>query len=206
MNRKLMVGISVLFISVVLVACNGNENNTPNNNADTDNDSTENMEKNEKSDTDDETDESNMDMDPSSTGEIPNDLADAESPTFPVASEAKINTDHMKGMDGAIATIEGAYNTIAYEVTYTPNDGGEKVENHKWVIHEELRDAKEQAYEKGNEVVLEADHMEGMKGATATIDDSEDTIVYMISYKDTKTGKEIQNHKWVVEAELSPVK
>ncbi|HLR52671.1 MAG TPA: YdhK family protein [Candidatus Avamphibacillus sp.] len=189
MNRKLMMGISALFMSVVLVACGGNENTAPDNNADTDNDSTE-----------------NMDMDPSSSGEIPDDLADAENPTYPVESKAKIKADHMKGMDGAIATIEGAYDTIAYEVTYTPNDGGEKVENHKWVIHEEMKDAEEQAYEQGDEVILEADHMEGMKGATATIDDSEDTTVYMVSYKDTETNEEIQNHKWVVEDELTPVK
>src|SRR5699024_6600370 len=83
-------------------------------------------------------------------------------------------------MDAAQATNEGPYDTTAYEVTYEPNDGGETVKNHKWVIHEEIKDAEEQPYEKGDEVVLEADHMEGMKGATATIDDSEDTTVYML--------------------------
>src|SRR5699024_3343633 len=133
------------------------------------------------------------------------DLANADDPTYPIDSEAEINADHMKGMNGAVATIEGAYDTIAYEVTYTPKDGGEKVENHKWVMHEEIKDPKEEPYEQGDEVVLEADHMDGMKGATATIDNAEDTTVYMVSYEDTETGEEVQNHKWVVEEELSAV-
>jgi len=72
------------------------------------------------------------------------------------------------------------------------------------VIHEEMKDAKKQPYEKGDEVVLESDHMKDMKGAKATIDDSEDTTVYMVTYKDTETGEEVENHKWVVEDELSP--
>src|SRR5699024_11516396 len=100
MNRKLMMGISALFMSVVLVACGGNENTAPDNNADTDNDSTE-----------------NMDMDPSSSGEIPDDLADAENPTYPDESKAKIKADHKKGMDGAKDTIEGDYETNANEVS-----------------------------------------------------------------------------------------
>src|SRR5699024_11673469 len=54
--------------------------------------------------------------------------------------------------------IEGAYDTTAYVVTYEPTDGGEKVENHKWVVHEEIENEEGQPYEQGDEVVLEADH------------------------------------------------
>ena len=36
------------------------------------------------------------------------------------------------GMDGFVATIEGAYDTTVYAVTYTPK----KVEKHKWVTEE----------------------------------------------------------------------
>lgn len=143
-------------------------------------------------------------MDHSSSGEIPDDLANAKDPTYPVGSEAVIQANHMGGMDGAIATIDGAYDTTVYTVTYTPTSGGEKVEDHKWVIHEEIENAKERPYEQGDDVVLEADHMEGMKGSTATIDSVKDTTVYMVSYTDTETGEEVENHKWVTENELTP--
>lgn len=194
MNRKFMMGIIALFMSVVLVACGGNEDTAPNNDTDIEEDSTN------------ETDDSSMDnMDPSSSGEIPDDLEEADDPKYPVDSEAEIKADHMEGMEGAIGTIEGAYDTTAYVVTYKPTDGGKKVENHKWVIHEEMEDAEKQPYEQGDEVVLEANHMKGMEGATAEIDSAEDTTVYMVSYEDTDTGEDIDNHKWVTEEELAEV-
>lgn len=213
-SKKLIIGIIALFMAVVLAACGGNNETTPESNTDTENDSTENAETNqetqseEKSDSMEETDDSSMDhsgMNHSSTGEVPEDLAEAEDPTYPVGSEAVIHANHMGGMDGAVATIDGAYDTTVYTVTYTPTTGGEKVEDHKWVIHEEIENAEEQPYEPGDEVVLEADHMEGMEGATATIDSAENTTVYMVSYTDTETGEEVNYHKWVTEEELSPV-
>jgi len=214
MSKKLIIGIIALFMAVVLAACGGNNETTPESNTDTENDSTENAETNqetqseEKSDSMEETDDSSMDhsgMNHSSTGEVPEDLAEAEDPTYPVGSEAVIHANHMGGMDGAVATIDGAYDTTVYTVTYTPTTGGEKVEDHKWVIHEEIENAEEQPYEPGDEVVLEADHMEGMEGATATIDSAENTTVYMVSYTDTETGEEVNYHKWVTEEQLSPV-
>lgn len=144
-------------------------------------------------------------MDHSSSGEVPEELAEAENPTYPVGSEATINADHMGGMDGAVATITGAFDTTAYMVSYTPTTGGEPVEDHKWVIHEELEEPGEEPFQTGDEVVLNADHMEGMDGATATIDSAEQTTVYMVSYTDTETGQEVTHHKWVTENELTPV-
>lgn len=143
-------------------------------------------------------------MDHSSSGEVPDDLAQAEDPEYPVDSQAVINAEHMKGMDGAEATVTGAFDTTAYSVTYTPTTGGEPVEDHKWVIHEEIEDAGDAPFEAGDEVVLEAAHMEGMEGAEATIDSAEDTTVYMVSYTDTETGDEVEHHKWVTEEELTP--
>ena len=197
MNRKLMTGMIALFLTVVLAACGGNDDTGSNNNTDKDNDSSENSEMDKESD--------HSDMDPSSSGEVPDDLAKTEDPKYPVGSEAKIEADHMKGMKGATATIEGAYDTTAYAITYTPTDGGDKVENHKWVIHEEIKNAEKQPYKQGDEVVVEADHMKGMKGATAEIDSAEDTTVYMVNYEDTDTGEKVENHKWVTEDELSEV-
>ncbi|MBP2075930.1 cytoskeletal protein RodZ [Oceanobacillus polygoni] len=209
MNKKLMIGIVALLMAVGLAACGGNEETAPDSNTDTENDSSENTEMNEESNSEEENDSmkktDHSGMDHSSSGEVPEDLANAEDPTYPVGSEAVISADHMKGMDGAVATIEGAYDTTVYAVTYTPTTGGEEVENHKWVIHEEIENPEEQPYEHRDEVVLNADHMEGMKGASAIIDSAEDNNVYMVSYTDSETGEKVENHKWVTENELSPV-
>lgn len=85
-------------------------------------------------------------------------------------------------MKGAKATIVGAFDTVAYSVTYTPTTGGEKVENHKWIIHEEIMDAEDRPFNKGDKVITVADHMSGMKNAEVTIDSVKPTTVYMIDY------------------------
>ncbi|USB31741.1 YdhK family protein [Paenibacillus sp. YPG26] len=146
---------------------------------------------------------SHEEMDHSGSGEVPPELKSAANPTYKVGSQAMVQTDHMSGMKGATGTIVGAYDTIVYAVTYTPVTGGEQVPNHKWVIHEELQAAQAESYNPGDEVVLEADHMKGMKGAKATIDSAERTTVYMIDYTPTNGGPKVTNHKWVTEDELT---
>ncbi len=143
------------------------------------------------------------DMNHSSSSEVPEGLHEAMDPIYPVGSQAIIKDDHMEGMKDATATIVGAYDTIAYTVSYTPTTGGERVTNHKWVIHEEIEAAAEKPYEPGDEVVLEAEHMKGMKGAAAVVDSNEQTTVYMIDFNTTTDGELVKNHKWVTENELS---
>ncbi|MEK4523306.1 YdhK family protein [Psychrobacillus sp. FSL W7-1493] len=138
-------------------------------------------------------------------GVIPEGLAEAENPKFEVGSKAIIEADHMEGMNGAEATIVGAFDTTVYAVTYESTTDGEKVENHKWVIHEEL-EATDGKGIVGSNVMLNAKHMEGMDGAEAIIESSEDTTVYMIDYVSTTDGTEVKNHKWVTEDELSEAK
>jgi len=111
----------------------------------------------------------------------------------------------MPGMNEAEATISGAFDTTVYTITYTPLNGGEKVENHKWVIHEEIENATNDSYQAGDEVIINAEHMEGMDDVTATIDSAEETTVYMVDYQDTETGEDVTYHKWVTESELSQV-
>ena len=137
------------------------------------------------------------------SGEIPEGLKEAENPTYNVGETATITDGHMEGMEGAEATIVGAFDTVAYEVSYDPTNGGPREENHKWVIHQEIADAGEEPFEPGDEVTLEANHMEGMEGATATIDDAKSTTVYVIDYQPTTGGEEVKNHKWVTDSELS---
>lgn len=61
-------------------------------------------------------------------------------------------------------------------------------------------------FSQGMKVVLNADHMEGMKSAKAIIDSVQQTTVYMVDYIHTETGEQVPNHKWVTEDERSPVK
>ncbi len=142
----------------------------------------------------------------SSSGKVPKDLKIAESPTYTIGSEAIIQTDHMEGMKGATATIVGAFDTIAYTVSYRPTTGGVPVTNHKWIIQEEIKKHSKETYEIGTEVTMEADHMKGMNGAKAHIDSAEHTTVYMIDYTPTTGGEQVKNHKWVTENELSAIK
>lgn len=142
----------------------------------------------------------------SSSSNVPENLKVAENPTFKIGSKAIIQADHMEGMKGATATIDGAFDTTAYIVSYRPTTGGFPVTNHKWIIHEEIKKAADKPYESGSEVVMEADHMEDMKGATAQINAAEQTTVYMIDYTPTMGGDKVKNHKWVTEDELSAIK
>lgn len=197
-KKQLILGMFSVLIIVVLAACGESQedgSSTAQNNEVNDDSQTENAASSNE--------DSHSSMDPSSSGKIPDGLTDAENPQYPSDSEAVINTNHMEGMDGAVATIDGAYDTTVYTVTYTPTTGGDEVEDHKWVIHEEIENAQDKPYEKGDEVVLNATHMEGMDEAAATIDSAENTTVYMVSYIDTETEEKVSNHKWVTEEELS---
>lgn len=134
--------------------------------------------------------------------EIPEGLEPAADPKYKEGSQVILKANHMEGMDGAEATVLNAFDTIAYQVTYTPTTGGEPVKHHKWVIQAEITDAGSEMLEKGTEVTLEADHMEGMKGAKATIESAENTTVYMVDYQPTTGGEMVTNHKWVTEEEI----
>lgn len=142
-------------------------------------------------------------MNHSGSSEVPEGLKAAESPTYKVGTQAIIESDHMEGMKGAVATIVGVYDTTVYTISYTPTNGGGKVENHKWVIHEEIIDVGDEPIKSGSEVKINAEHIDGMDGVTAEIDSTEETTVYMVDFT-TPNGDEVKNHKWVTESELSP--
>ena len=139
---------------------------------------------------------------PADGGPPPADIDEAEDPTYPVGTEVILTADHMPGMDGAEATISGAFDTTAYSVSYTPTDGGEPITDHRWVVHEELVDPGQAPLPDGAEVVLDAEHMTGMQGAEATIDYSAEETVYMVDL--TVDGMDMTNHKWVTDSEIQP--
>lgn len=149
---------------------------------------------------------SHEDMNHSGTSEVPKGLKKAENPTYKTGSEVMILASHMKGMKNAQGTVTGAYDTTVYSVSYTPTTGGKRVENHKWVIQEELKGAGNKTLKPGDKAKLEASHMKGMKGAEAVIDSAKKTTVYMVDYTPTTGGKKVTNHKWVTEDELTSAK
>ncbi|WP_338472953.1 YdhK family protein [Niallia sp. XMNu-256] len=209
-KKSRIVILSTLLAAILLVlgACNNANDETQSTNEETENANQEVTNEEENTDTSSEEDQEGTDhsgMKHSGSSDVPEGLKEAENPTYPVGSKAKIQASHMPGMNGAEATISGAFDTTVYTVTYTPTTGGEPVEDHKWVIHEEIEKAGNEPFQTGDEVVLNAEHMEGMKGATATIDSVEQTTVYMVDYNDTETGEKVTYHKWVTESELSSV-
>lgn len=206
--KKITIGSTLLASIIVLGACGNDEE--PTNRMDEDMMMDEDMSEQEMMDEDmseqemmDEDSEGHMNH--SSSGEVPEDLEEADNPEYEEGSTAMIETGHMEGMEGAEAVIEGAYDTTAYAVSYTPENGGDPVENHKWVVHEELEEPGEEPLQPGDTAVMNTDHMEGMMGTEAEIDSAEDTTVYMITFTPTDGGEEVSNHKWVTEDELSDV-
>lgn len=181
--NKLLIGMFSITAILTLTACTGNNN---------DKSSQDEIQSNEMT---------VHNMNHSGTGEVPEGLKKAGNPKYPVGNTAIIQADHMRGMKGAEAIIIAAYDTTVYTVSYIPTNGGEPVINHKWIIQEELEGIGEKPLKVGTEVKINADHMEGMKGSTATIDSAKETTVYMVDYIST-TGEKVTNHKWLTESEL----
>lgn len=202
MKRSIALAALVLTSTLALTACSDATDNSDD--ADTTSTTTATAETNETHQEDTTTaDDGGHDMEhPEDGGPPPEGITEATDPTYPVGSEVMLTADHMPGMDGAQATISGAFDTTTYSVSYTPTDGGEPVTDHRWVVHEELVDPGEAPLPGGTEVVLNAEHMPGMQGATATIDYSTQETVYMV---DIDTGEMTMiNHKWVTESEIQP--
>lgn len=207
--KKLLTLASLSTASLLLVACNNNTTPMEETTSST-------VESSQVSDlSESSNDMSSMEMDESTEleesmdmashmehgGEVPADMVIAEDPEFKVGDKVTILADHMPGMKDAKGEITGAYETLIYAVTYTDTKTGEIVKDHKWVVREEV-DNPAYGLKEGDTVELLADHMPGMKGAQATIDEVVDGVVYTITYTDTKTGELIKDHMWVTGDEL----
>lgn len=192
----------LLSSTLLMSACsdNGQEENTQENHEDQMEEHMEDPE--EDMDMEHGQDEHNHDREGSPA---PENMIDAENPTYPVGSQALVTDDaHMEIMNGAIATISGAFDTTLYQVTFTPDGTDEPEEDHKWVVQEEI-ESEDNSYEIGDSVVLHADHMEGMEGQIAVITGKESGTAYMIDFEPTDSSEPFTNHKWVSEDELEPI-
>lgn len=65
-----------------------------------------------------------------------------------------------------------------------------------------MKEASNPKYPVGTKVTLQADHMPGMDGATATIVGGYTTNTYAIDYTPVGGGAPVKDHKWVVQEEL----
>lgn len=208
-NRKIYLMVATLATTLTLAACGTGNEETDTASSESSSSTSMNLDDSSmmmSSDSSMMSSESGKDMESmmhDDSGELPDGLKKAENPKYEVGSTAIIQADHMEGMKGAEATIVGAFDTTVYEVSYQPTTGAERVENHKWVTQEEIEEAGESVIANGTEVTLEADHMEGMDDAPATIEASKTTTIYMIDYEPTTGGDTVKNHKWVTEDELS---
>lgn len=208
-NRKIYLMVATLATTLTLAACGTGNEETDTASSESSSSTSMNMDDSSmmmSSDSSMMSSESGKDMESmmhDDSGELPDGLKKAENPKYEVGSTAIIQANHMEGMKGAEATIVGAFDTTVYEVSYQPTTGAERVENHKWVTQEEIEEAGESVIANGTEVTLEADHMEGMDDAPATIEASKTTTIYMIDYEPTTGGDTVKNHKWVTEDELS---
>ncbi|MBC3186185.1 YdhK family protein [Corynebacterium sp. zg-331] len=134
-------------------------------------------------------------------GPAPEGIVPAANPAYPVGTAVRLTADHMPGMEGARATVSGAYDTYAYAVNYAPTPEGTE---HKWVVQEEIDGAGDDRLADGSEIRLIAGHMPGMEGAQATVAFSTDETVYTVDYE--SEGEQIKNHQWVVESEMEPLR
>lgn len=204
MNKKLLSSGLVSAAALFLLGGCGTADEEQSQSTESESQVSETQEASSQSESSSEGSSEMMHMEHDDTGELPDGIQEADNPTYAVGDEVTIQTDHMAGMNDAQGIVVGAFDTVAYEVSYSPTNGGDPVMNHKWVVQEEVADSGDEIIENGTEVILEAFHMEGMKGAEATIESSNDTTVYMIDYQPTDGGDRVRNHKWVTEDELAP--
>ncbi|MHA8262190.1 YdhK family protein [Lactobacillaceae bacterium Melli_B3] len=65
-----------------------------------------------------------------------------------------------------------------------------------------LKADKNAKYKVGSKVMINANHMSGMKGAMATVTGVYKTKLYTIDYQPTNGGSEVKNHKFLVSKEI----
>ncbi|MEK9197317.1 DUF1541 domain-containing protein [Ureibacillus sp. 179-F W5.1 NHS] len=198
MGHKLLTSIMTIVAALSLAACGVNDTN----NGDTTETGTNVTNNQEGMDKQPEADGGHGEH-TEHNGQVPEGLKEAENPKYPVGSTAIVNASHTDGMEGAVATIKAAYDTTVYSVSYTPTNGDPYEENHKWFVEGELDPVDEGTLDQGADVIINADHLEGMLGAQGVIDTVEETTVYVVDYTNS-LGETVTDHYWLKESELAP--
>src|SRR5699024_12861496 len=94
--------------------------------------------------------------------------------------------------------------TEANHVTVNESDAhqNEQTQPVSSEVPREPKPAVNTTYKVGSKAIIEANHMEGMKGAVATIIAAYSTNAYAGSLVPTTDGEEVKNHKWVIQEEM----
>src|SRR5699024_3817523 len=133
-KNKILLGLLSIFAVFLMAAC-GNGETQPNGDEESQSTETESSSEEVMDMESDSAGHIEASADGMSTcGEVPEDWKEAENPTYAAGTQAIIEAEHMQGMEGSEATISGAFDTTVYTVSYTPTNGEELVEDHKWVI------------------------------------------------------------------------
>ncbi|WP_243881171.1 YdhK family protein [Rummeliibacillus suwonensis] len=70
------------------------------------------------------------------------------------------------------------------------------------IVPKGVKKAQNPTYPVGSQVIIQADHMVGMKGAKGIIVGAYNTNAYAVTYEPTTGGEEVKNHKWVIQEEI----
>jgi len=204
MDSKILL-VSMTLLTVLLLSACGWGDSDDEEPTEAGADVTNNLDGTDKQVSEEETEEDAVDHAGHAEGQLPEGLKEAENPKFPVGSTAVINASHTDGMEGAIATIKGAYETTVYSVSYTPTNGDPFEENHKWFVEGEISAMDDGEIAVDSDVIINVEHQAGMLGAEGAVDTVEDTTVYVVDYTNS-LGETVTNHVWLKESELQTEK
>ncbi|UDM31896.1 DUF1541 domain-containing protein [Lentilactobacillus laojiaonis] len=135
----------------------------------------------------------------------------AQAPNFKKGDSVTLLVDHVMAhmvmkMKGAPATIVAGYNTRAYAVDFYTTNDHTLVKDHKWIIQREIKGETDDspALSIGSKITIEANHMPGMRGAEATIVDSQEGNIYIVDVPAYEGQKPMMNHRWFMQDEMKP--
>lgn len=200
MDSKILL-VSMTLLTVLLLSACGWGDSEDEEPTEAGADVTNNLDGTDKQVSEEETEDDAVDHAGHAEGQLPEGLKEAENPKFPVGSTAVINASHTDGMEGAVATIKGAYETTVYSVSYTPTNGDPFEENHKWFVEGEISAMDDGEIAVDSDVIINVEHQDGMLGAEGAVDTMEDTTVYVVDYTNS-LGETVTNHVWLKESEL----
>ena len=130
----------------------------------------------------------------------------AENPTFPVGTQALVSHEHFPGAAGSTVTVTGAFDEIAYAVSFQPGAPGFPFEYaHRWIMHTELWGWEDvEIFEPGTVVMLYTDHFPGSRYQIGIIEYYEIGTTYQLDMI-TRYGLPVWDHQWFTESEMSPL-
>lgn len=97
------------------------------------------------------------------------------------------------------------HDTTLFTITFTPESSDQSIQDHKWVIQEEVETEDGNSAGVGDTVTIHADHMAGMQGQQGEITGKQEGPAYMVDFQPTNGSEPFTNHKWDSENELQPL-